>query len=60
MIGTVNLALPDCSKILSEKHFTLRWGGKGTKKDAETHEELETLRREEFCIIMHIPRNKPI
>ncbi len=55
---TVNLTLPDGSKALSGKHFTLRRGGEVTEKDVTTHQELEELLREEFGIVMHIPRSK--
>ena len=55
---TVNLTLPDGSKSLSGKHFTLRKGGQVTERDVTTHEELEALLREEFGIVIHLPRSK--
>ena len=54
----VNLTLPNGSKALSGKHFTLRVDGAVTEKDVETPEELEELLRDEFGIEMHIPRWK--
>ena len=54
----VNLTLPDGSKALSGKHFTLRAGGTVTERDIETPDELEKLLREEFGIDIHIPRWK--
>ena len=54
----VNLTLPDGSKALSGKHFTLRVGGTVTERDVETPEELEELLHEEFGITIHIPRWK--
>ena len=54
----VNLTLPNGSKALTEKHYTLRLDGNVTEKDVETPEELEMLLREEFGIVMHIPRGK--
>ena len=55
---TVNLTLPNGSKALSGKHFTLRMDGRVTERDVQTPEELEELLREEFGIVMHIPRWK--
>ena len=55
---TVNLTIPDGSKALSGKHFTLRKGGEVTERDVTTHEELEALLKEEFGIEIHLPRNK--
>ena len=55
---TVNLTLPNGSKALSGKHFTLRVDGNITERDIETPEELEELLREEFGIDIHIPRWK--
>ena len=55
---TVNLTLPNGSKALSGKHFTLRRDGVVTEKDIQTPDELEELLREEFGIVMHIPRWK--
>ena len=52
----VNLTLPNGSKALTGKHFTLRLDGNVTEKDVETPEELEELLREEYGIDMHIPR----
>ena len=55
---TVNLTLPNGSKALSGKHFTLRVDGEVTEKDVTTPDELEELLRDEFGIVMHIPRGK--
>lgn len=54
----VNLTLPNGSKALSDKHFTLRKGNMVIEKNVETPEELEDLLREEFGIDIHIPRWK--
>ena len=54
----VNLTLPNGSKALSDKHFTLRKGNMVIEKNVETPEELEDLLREEFGIDIHIPRGK--
>ncbi len=57
---TVNLTLPNGSKALSGKHFTMRLDGQVTEKDVATPEELEELLRDEFGIVMYIPRGKPL
>ena len=55
---TVNLTLPNGSKALSDKHFTLRIDGDVIEKDVQTPEEMEELLRDEFGIEIHIPRWK--
>ena len=55
---TVNLTLPNGSKALSGKHYTRRIDGQITERDVETPQELEDLLRDEFGIVMHIPRGK--
>ena len=57
---TVNLTLPNGSKALSGKHFTMRLDGQVTERDVATPEELEELLRDEFGIVMYIPRGKPL
>lgn len=55
-----NLTLPNGSKSLSGTHYALRLDGSVTEKDVTTHEELEDLLREEFGIVIHIPRKNKL
>ena len=48
------------SKALSGKHSTMRLDGQVTERDVATPEELEELLRDEFGIVMYIPRGKPL
>ena len=56
---SVRMALPDGIKALSEKHYTVTSGDTVTERDVETIEEMEALLREEFGVVIRIPRGKP-
>lgn len=53
----LNLTLPNGSKALTGKHFTLREDGNVTERDVTTKEELEQLMREEYGIDVQLPEN---